>query len=171
MTALAVEPCAADVVVRLLGRDDHRLVRDVFAGLGPTSRQLRFLAPKRDLSDREVDRLVDVDGASRVAVVAVDPCDGRGLGIARFVRRDPTSSEADVAVAVADDWQGIGLGTRLVSDLAAVAHDAGVERFTALVSGDNAGVRRLLARLRAVILSARIDNGAVEYAVEVGSLR
>ena len=171
MTALAVEPCAADVLVRPLGRDDHQLVRDVFAGLGATSRRLRFLAPKHDLSDREVERLVDVDGSTRVAVVALDPCDGRGLGIARFVRRDPGSTEADVAVAVVDRRHGDGIGTRLVSDLAAVAHDAGVERFTALVSGDNAAVRRLLLRLRAVVLSARIDYGSVEYALEVRSLR
>lgn len=173
MTAAVLEPCAtgpADVVVRALRRTDHQLVRDVFAGLGPTSRQLRFLAPKRDLSEREVARLVDLDGQRQAAVVALDPCDGRGLGIARFVRRDPASVEADVAVAVVDSWQGVGLGTTLTRELAATATAVGIERFTALVSGDNAGVRRMLARLQPVVLSARIDSGAVEYAIDVPSL-
>ena len=173
MTAVALESCApgpADVVLRALRRTDHQLVRDVFAGLGPTSRQLRFLAPKRDLSDTEVARLVDLDGEHQAAVVAVDPCDGRGLGIARFVRRDATSVEADVAVAVVDSWQGLGIGSRLTRELAGVAAVAGVERFTALVSGDNAGVRRMLARLQPVVLSARTDFGAVEYAIDVPSL-
>jgi GNAT superfamily N-acetyltransferase len=168
VTAAAAEGPA--VAFRMLRGDDRQLVADVFSGLGERSRRLRFLSPKTALSAAELDRLVDVDGDRQAAVVAVDAVDGRGLGIARFVRSADDPGVADVAIAVVDDWQRRGLGTQLLGVLAATAASAGVGRFVALVSPENAGVRRLLARLHAVVASARIEQGAVEYEVEVASL-
>ena len=69
------------------------------------------------------------------------------IGVARFVRTDPGSPAAEVAVAVVDDWQGRGLGTLLLDRLAARAREEGIERFTATVLADNRAVIELMERL------------------------
>jgi RimJ/RimL family protein N-acetyltransferase len=51
-----------------------------------------------------------------------------------------------IAVVVADAWQGQGVGTRMLSSLAALARSAGIDRFTVTMQADNRGSIRLLRR-------------------------
>jgi acetyltransferase len=59
-----------------------------------------------------------------------------------------------VAFAVADDWQGRGVGRVLVDRLAADARAAGITRFRATVTGENPRSLALLRRLRAQVACA-----------------
>jgi protein lysine acetyltransferase len=54
---------------------------------------------------------------------------------------------AEIAVSVADCYQGHGLGTTLVDALAADARAAGITRFVATVCGDNPGILAILRKL------------------------
>src|SRR5690606_37322538 len=83
-----------------------------WGGLSPHSRGMRFLGEFAGLPDAELRRLVDVDGVRKVAFAAFDSCD-RLVGVSRFsCDADPRGCEC--AVAVADAWQGVGLGTCLM---------------------------------------------------------
>ena len=64
----------------------------------------------------------------------------RVVALANYVRlRDPLTAE--VAFAVADDYQGRGIGTRLLEQLAALARgEQGIERFVGEVMADNAAM-------------------------------
>ena len=53
---------------------------------------------------------------------------------------------AEVAFAVADDYQGRGIGTRLLEQLAARAAEQGIERFVAEVIAANRPMLRRLLR-------------------------
>ena len=139
---------AATVRLRALERGDAAAVLAVFAGMSARSRQLRFLAPKRRLTDREVRVLTGVDGRDHEAVLATSSTDGAPVGIARFVRTDDEGS-AEVAVAVVDAWQHRGVGTVLLAALARRAGELGVRRFHADVASDNTAVLQLLRRSRA----------------------
>ena len=71
--------------------------------------------------------------------------DGRGVGIARYVRDAEDPQAAEIAVTIVDDWQGRGLGTELLAQLSDRARQEGIRRFTALVAADNAAVARTAA--------------------------
>ena len=75
-----------------------------------------------------------MDGRDRVGLVAVGH-DGLIVAHAMYVRIDRESAE--VAFAVADAWQGHGLGTVLLGLVAEMARSAGIPRFVALVRADN----------------------------------
>ncbi len=68
----------------------------------------------------------------------------RIIGHAQYVR-DPGAPVAEVAFAVADAFQGRGLGTLLLAHLAEHAHAAGVELLDAEVMADN---RRMIEMFR-----------------------
>src|SRR5690349_14994016 len=73
------------VELRPLRPDDSAAVLAVFAGMGPRSRELRFLASKTRLTGADVRHLSAVDGWNHVGVVAVARR-ARPIGIARFIR-------------------------------------------------------------------------------------
>ena len=56
----------------------------------------RFLSPKRSLSAAELRFLTEVDHHDHEAIGALSPADGRGVGIACYIRApgDPTADPA-----------------------------------------------------------------------------
>ena len=151
------------VLIRQVQSADAPLVADGFARLSPRSRQLRFLTRKQQLSSAELRYFTDVDHHDHEALVALNPADGRGVGIARYVRHAGDPHAAEIAVTIVDDWQGRGLGTELVTRLSGRASQEGIQRFTALVAEDNQAVARMLRRT-AARLAAR-GPGTVEYEI------
>jgi hypothetical protein len=87
--------------------------------------------------------------------------------VARFVRLAPEGRVAEVAVTVVDEWQGRGLGTLLLEELNKRARAEGVERYTALVAGENKAVVALLQHIGAQVRQDSIGSGAVEYELEI----
>jgi GNAT superfamily N-acetyltransferase len=159
---------APSVELRTLEPGEADAVLEVFEGLGPRSRTLRFLTAKPRLTSTDLRQLTDVDGRDHVAVLAVSDVDSRIVGVARFVR-DPSHPEsADVAVAVVDDWQGVGVGTFLAGALVERAREVGVHRFTMVMSADNEGAVRLLHRMPGHIERLSLDEEHAEFALDVG---
>lgn len=167
----------SEVTIRKLTPRDAPVLAEAFERLSPQSRDLRFLSAKPRLSSNDLQYLTDVDGHLHEALGAVDRATGRGVGVARFVRPNIDAPVAEVAVTVVDDWQRRGLGTLLLERLSERARAEGIERYTALVSGENRAIVGLLDAIGARVLSANATSGTVEYEVEVapvglgGSLR
>ncbi len=149
---------------------DRAAVLDVFDGLSEGSRRLRFHGPKPRLRDSELDVLVDVGCCGREAVTAVERPSGRVVGIARFVRGSESSRAAEVAFAVVDRCQGLGIGNALVDELRELALRQGIERFTAIVAPGNEPAFALLRRAGRVVETSFAD-GAHEVVVELSAQR
>ena len=90
-----------------------------------------------------------MDGRNHVALVAESPVGAARslLGVARYVRLPEDPEAAEVAVVVADPWQGRGIGTLLVDELAPRARARGIRRFTATMASDNTPAHRLMVKL------------------------
>jgi RimJ/RimL family protein N-acetyltransferase len=102
----------------------------------------RFFAVHPRLSPREVDRFTHVDDHDRVALVAAHG--DRIVGVGRYDRLR-TSTDAEVAFVVEDAYQGRGICTLLLRQLARIAVRDGIERFVAQVLPGN---NRMLAVFR-----------------------
>lgn len=153
------------ILVRPLRQGERQPVLDVFAGLSERSRRLRFLGMKPRLPERDLAYLVDVGRYGREAVAAVDQETGKTLGIARFVR-DADAPEAEIAFEVVDEWQGRGLGRRLLSELKALALAQGILRFRALIAHGNQPAFALVHEL-GDLLSRSYEQGNVELVVRL----
>ena len=154
------------VVIRQVQSTDAPLLADGFARLSPQSRQMRFLTRKKELSRAELRYFTDVDHHDHEALGALNHADGRGVGIARYVRDADDPQAAEIAVTVIDDWQGRGLGTELMAQLSERARSEGIRRFTAQVAPDNPAMARLLRNVRADLV--RHEPGALQYEITLG---
>ncbi|HEX4685376.1 MAG TPA: GNAT family N-acetyltransferase [Nocardioides sp.] len=152
------------VELRVLEPGDADSLLEIFAGLGPRSREQRFLTPKTRLTGSELRRLTAVDSRDHVAVLAVAATDHRPVGVGRFVRDPHQPDSADVAVSVVDAWQRRGIGTLITNALARRALDVGVRRFTLVMQWDNEAAR-CLAHHGARVTRLGAWSGAVELAV------
>ena len=121
--------------------DANRLVA-FHDSLSPETVHYRFFSPHPHLSQQEVVRFTEVDHVDRDALLALRGDDI--VGVARYDRL-PDSDEAEVAFVVADAYQGQGVGSLLLEDLAAVARTRGVAVFVAETLADN---RRMLEVFR-----------------------
>jgi RimJ/RimL family protein N-acetyltransferase len=154
------------VLIRQVRPADAALLADGFARLSARSRWMRFLTAKRELSAAELRYFTEVDHHDHEALGALSHADGRGIGIARYIRDTGNPQAAEVAVTVIDEWHGRGLGTELLARLARRARQEGIHRFTALAAADNTAVARLLRRMSAKLV--RRESGTVEYEIELG---
>jgi acetyl coenzyme A synthetase (ADP forming)-like protein len=130
------------VTVRPIRPEDEADLARFFMGLSLESRVFRFFAAVANV-DSSVKRMVDVDYSSRYGLLAMG---GTPLGIvghAMYVAIEP--GKAELALAIADGYQGRGLGTILLGQLAEAASAAGIQILEAVVRPEN---HRMLDVLR-----------------------
>ncbi len=111
---------------------DFEDIQAFYDGLSEESRYFRFHGNGRtDLAARAE---AEATGADRLALIARH--DGRVVAAASFEGlRDP--GVAEVAFAVADEFQRRGIGTRMLEQLAVIAAERGIHRFDAEVMAGN----------------------------------
>jgi len=151
------------VLIRQVRSTDAPLLADGFTRLSAHSRHMRFLTIKHELTPAELRYFTEVDHRDHEALGALSHADGRGVGIARYVRDADDPQAAEIAVTVVDDWQGRGLGTELLTQLTGRACREGIRRLTALVSADNAAMAGLLRNVSAELVGR--GPGTVEYEI------
>jgi ribosomal protein S18 acetylase RimI-like enzyme len=146
------------ITIRLLRNGDTATVSALFERLGPRSRERRFCGAKPRLSADELRLLARVDAEHHVLVGYLGD-DPEPVGIARIVR---DGQSAEIAFAIADDYQGRGIGTILTRELAADARAAGVTELVATVCGDNPRAVSLLARVAKSVQVSWLGGGEQE---------
>ena len=162
--SLTVLRDGSKVAIRQVRSTDAALLADGFARLSERSRQLRFLGVKNHLTVAELRYLTDVDHHDHEALGALSR-DGRGVGVARFIRDTKDPESAEVAITIVDEWQGRGLGTKLLELLSDRARDEGVARFTAAVAADNIASSKMVRNAGGVLISS--ERAVHEYEIRL----
>lgn len=149
--------------VRDIRSSDADLLREFHARLSTRSIAFRYLGPHPTLSDKEVARFTSVDRIDRVALVVERG--GRIVAVARY-DRPPGSEQAEVAFVVQDEFQGLGLGTILLEQLAIIARRHCIRRFLADTFSEN---RRMLGVFRDSGFPRRYsrDSGVVQVVLDI----
>ncbi len=155
MTSTVVD--AQRVWLRLLQPGDAELLTRFFWRLSTETVYRRFFSPITLPNEPLLKRLVDVDHCDREALIALD--DQGIVGVARY-GTGPGESH-DIAVVVADDWQGRGLGALLIKRLAHIARLRGISSFHATMLGDNVRAQSLVRGLSPHV-TMRFESGYVE---------
>jgi acetate---CoA ligase (ADP-forming) len=135
-----------------------------FAGLSPESRYFRFFG-EPNLDATGVARLIPMDARGGMALVG--ECGGRIVAFAGYYRAADDPDRAEVAFAIADAFQGRGIGTRLLEQLANLARSERVGTFDAYVLGANRKMMDVLLE-SGYRVSRRIEGGVfhVELSLE-----
>lgn len=123
------------------------LIAEAMTRLSPESIRRRFFAPRRELSDAELNKLTALDGWNEFALGASrSGTDGfpEGVAVARFARIAPDADTAEIAITVVDAMQQRGIGKALLGRLADAARARGIRRLRAIVLPDNAPMIGLL---------------------------
>ena len=150
------------VAIRQVRSTDAALLADGFARLSPRSRQQRFLGVKNHLTVAELRYLTNVDHHDHEALGALSR-DGRGVGVARFIRDSEDPASAEIAITIVDEWHGRGLGTKLLELLSDRARAEGVARFTATVAADNIASIKMVRNAGGVLIGS--ERAVLEYEI------
>lgn len=150
------------VWVRPLRPGDTDTIERVFTAMSAESRRMRFLAPVPRLTARSLRRLADVDHDTNGCWVAA--VRGAPVGLGRYSRLPDEADVAEVALEVADEMQGRGVGKLLLATVAAAAADVGVRSLVWLMDPANVRVRHLGLQLGAAL---RLESGVVEGRVRI----
>ena len=102
------------VEIRALRSRDREGMRAAIARSSSGSLYRRFFAVRREFSEKETDYFLDIDFVNHVALVAVanDACQPAIVGGGRYIVVQP--GQAEVAFAIIDAYQGLGIGSALM---------------------------------------------------------
>jgi GNAT superfamily N-acetyltransferase len=144
----------------LRAEDDERLTR-FFDRLDDEAVYFRFFSPTRRATATKLE-LQRLDGRDHVALAALQ--DGEIVAVARYDRI--SSTEAEVALEVANAHQGHGIGTWLLQQLAVTAREHGFRTLSAIALPGNASLFRMLVHA-GWPLEQHFDSGTVRIRVPI----
>jgi acetate---CoA ligase (ADP-forming) len=163
-----VLPDGTTVLIRPITPEDAPLLLGMWDRTSIESRRARFLGTF-NLDESNVHRFTDLDPDLQYGIVATR---GRGekekiIGVARY-ERDPEQREhAEFAALIEDRYQGRGIGTALVRQVAQAAADAGVRTLTGDILSDNVRMLNLVRELGLEYHSDRDSGGIVRSDLEL----
>ena len=154
--------------IRALRPADRAGLLASFERTSEESRYRRFFAPKRKFSEREIEFYLNVDFVGHVALVAELEEGGQQViaGGGRYIASEP--GRAEVAFAVDDLHQGLGIATRLMRHLVVIARAAGQRELFAEVLPDNASMLKVFARC-GLAATTRREGGIVHVTMALSA--
>ncbi len=147
------------VMLRPIRREDAPRLQEGFQRLSQLARRRRFLDQVDPLSEQQLKAFTSTDDANHVAwgALNLEKPEEPGIGVARYVRLADNPKAADVAIVIADEYQGRGTGFVLQACLHLSAHRAGIRSFYYDVLSDNERIIKHL-KLMGAEHAGRADN-------------
>jgi RimJ/RimL family protein N-acetyltransferase len=149
-------PAGGSVAIRPIRSADLDLEREFVNSLSTATGYQRLLSQRR-LSEDELRRFTDIDYEHEFALIATTPLPSehesehqpereRQVGVARYIREE-TPGHAEFSIVLSDDWQGRGLGYKLLNKLIEAARRSGISRVNGSTLTENAAMIALARKL------------------------
>lgn len=160
--------------IRPIESGDRDRLFDFYRRLSPRSRASRFLAATSGIGLQAADEFAHADHRHRDGLVAVlrdaGPDDGAIIGHL-CLEPDPSRDGAEeLAIAVADGFQGQGIGSALMAAALASANERGVRRLTASLLPTNRPMRELLLDTGLPVERDRVEYGVEQIELALGMI-
>jgi len=136
------------VLLRPIRPEDEPLERDLIAGLSKESSRFRFFYIIKEITHEMLSRFCNIDYDREMAIIAEYTSNGkrRNVGVGRLIT-ETGGETGEFAIVVADDFQGNGLGLKLLDNLIDVAQDKGLRSLYGIVLNNNRKMLGLAKKL------------------------
>lgn len=126
------------ILFRPIKPTDEEMMQELFYSLSEESIYYRFFHRTQVMPHKKVQRFTTIDYQKDMAIVGVVEEYGREkiIAVGRYAL-EAGSNMAEVALLVQDDWQGKGIGTRLLKYLIQIARSRKIAGFKAQIMADN----------------------------------
>jgi len=150
-------PGGGEYAIRPIRPDDAQMLQGLMQHLSAESRYFRFVSSIAELPPTMLARFTLIDYDREMALVAVakerTPGDDgamvetqRIVGVSRYIT-NPDQSSCEFGLVVADDFNGKGLGSRLMLSIMDVAREKGLSEIDGLVLANNPAMLKLMRSL------------------------
>jgi acyl-CoA hydrolase/GNAT superfamily N-acetyltransferase len=156
-----IEPAkdGTSVYLRVVKPTDESMMKELFYTCSEQSLYDRYFQVVKAMPHEKLQRVVNVDYASEVSVVARMREGGheRIVGVGSYTL-DRATDKADVAFLIHDEYQGRGVGTLLLRHLMRIARSKGVVGFTADVFAHNHAMLKVFHKSGCEMKSSHADG-------------
>jgi len=136
------------VLLRPIKPEDEPLWLEMFKNFSEESIRYRFFHIIKDTSHEMRVSYCNIDYDREMAIVAELTEDGERkiLGVVRL-NVEPDRRSGEIAFIVADPWQGLGLGSKMVDYMIEICKDIGLEQVYGLMLKDNYRAIELMKKM------------------------
>ena len=157
------------VILRPIRPEDEPLEEEMIASFSRQTQYFRFFGYIPHVSKELLKRSTQIDYDREIAIVAEIKTEGKKMmaGEARLLA-DANNEDAEFAIAVADRWQGQGLGGELTDYMIRIARERGIEKVFANVLKANTVMVEMFRRRGFALTS--IDHSTYFAELEVAKV-
>ena len=142
---------------------DEDILKDFFYSLSDNSMKRRFISTRLDMHHERLQDFVVIDYTTEIIILAVREMEDEVetvIGLCEY-RLDGSTNYGEVAFAVRDDHQGMGIGSMMLNYITQLAVKEGLNGFTAEVLLENTPMMRLFEKMD-FMLDKRFCEGTYE---------
>jgi acetyltransferase len=135
------------VLIRPIRPEDEELEQEMINNFSVKTMRDRFLGKVKKVSQEMLRGFTQIDYDREIALVGemVEKNKKRFVGVVRLIS-DPYNETAILSVAVADPWQGLGLGSEMVDYMLDIARARGVKKVLAEFFPSNGRIIKILTK-------------------------
>jgi acetyltransferase len=149
-------PGGGEYLLRPVRPGDGALLQQLVQNLSPESRYFRFVSSRAELPPSMLARFTLIDYDREMALAAVvhetdsaapdAAAHERIIGVSRYIT-NPDRSSCEFSLVVADEWNGKGIGSRLMQGIMDIARERGLKTMEGLVLSNNPAMLKLMRGL------------------------
>ncbi|HML02184.1 MAG TPA: bifunctional acetate--CoA ligase family protein/GNAT family N-acetyltransferase [Candidatus Bathyarchaeia archaeon] len=134
------------VTLRPIKPEDETLFYELFKSLSEETMRFRFFQIIKDMSHETMTRYCNIDYDREIAIVAeVQKDKNRIIGVVRLIS-EPDRESGEYAIVVGDQWQGIGVGSKLLDYIIEIGKDMGLKTIVGYVILSNSAMLHMCTR-------------------------
>jgi len=137
-----------EVILRPIRPEDEQIEHKLIKGLSNETSRFRFFGIIKELSHKDLVRFCNIDYDREMAIIA-EVREGekkKEIGVSRLIL-EPGRKRGEFAVVVTDEYQGKGLGTKLIDLLIEIANEKNLDSIYGIILPENSVMIQLCEKM------------------------